>query len=162
MNELPEFWRAAVYHPLTVHFPIALLLTATVFKAIALVVQKEVWQSGGSYLLYAGTIGAWVAIYTGDLADGAVSRTLCDPTVLKAHENGAYVMAWLFTAAAIVDLTFLLGLVKWKLKMLHALVLLIMLTGSGYLVYVGDLGAKLVYQQGAGVYHPGEDCGEFE
>lgn len=37
----------------------------------------------------------------------------------------------------------------------------LMLIGSGYLVYIRHLGAQLVYQQAAGVYHPSEDCSEF-
>ncbi len=96
MNQLPEFWRAEIWHPLSVHFPIALLIVALLFKVIALKHKGEVWCQGGSILLFAGTVGAWIAIYTGLMADEAVTRTICDPTVLEDHENSAFVMAWLF------------------------------------------------------------------
>jgi len=161
MAQLPEFLRTEVYHPLTVHFPIVLLLIATAFKVIALFVKREVWQLGGRILLAAGVIAAWAAIYTGDLADGIVSRQICDPTVLYSHEQFAYTVAWLFTAAAFVEG---LSLTVRKLggKWVSISIVLLMLAGSGFLTYVGHLGAKLVYQQAAGVYVPSKDCSEFE
>ena len=75
----PTFWRTEVWHPLSVHFPIAILLLATIAKTIALLLrgdQKPFWQKAGSYLLYLGVITAWVAIYTGDLAYCFVSRKI--------------------------------------------------------------------------------------
>ncbi len=161
---LPEFWRAEVFHPLSVHFPIALLLVAFLFKLIALVSKREVWMQGGSILLLLGTLGIWIAIYTGNLADGIVTRNICDPTVLKDHENMAYITAWLFTSALIIDL------LKFsrnkhlleRRRLLSIFCILILTAGSGFLMYVGHLGATLVYQQAAGVYQPSEDCAEFE
>lgn len=161
MNELPEFWRTEIWHPLVVHFPIALLIIASLFKILTLFLKEQTWKQGGSVLLLLGTLGVWLAIYTGNLADGIVSRTLCDPTVLKAHENSAYALAWLFTAAFLLDAAHLFKLFKSDAKWLKLSVIILMLTGSGFLVYAGHLGAQLVYQQGAGVYMPSEDCVEF-
>ena len=104
MTELPDFWRTEVFHPLSVHFPIALLTIAFVFKAIGIWSYKETWKLGGSILLATGLAGLWISIYTGNLADGIVSRKICDPTVLKDHQNAAYVTAWIFTAAMAFDL----------------------------------------------------------
>lgn len=112
-------------------------------------------------MLITGTLTAWIAIYTGNLADGAVSRTICDPTVLKSHENAAYTMSWLFTGAVIIDIIYQIKNSSFN-RILLVLTLILMLTGSGYLTYTGHLGASLVYQQGAGVYKPTEDCSEFE
>lgn len=162
MEQVPEFWRTEVYHPLSAHFPVALLLVALLFKLVALGFKKEVWILGGTVLLILGTIGIWIAIYTGNLADGIVSRKICDPTVLKEHQNMAYVTAWLFTASALLELLKFLksGLIIQK-RLLTIFSILIMAVGSGFLIYVGHLGANLVYQQGAGVYHPSGDCAEF-
>lgn len=161
MTELPEFWRTEIWHPLVVHFPIALLLVASLFKVLNLFLKGQTWKRGGSALLLLGTFGAWIAIYTGNLADGIVSRALCDPTVLKAHENSAYTLAWLFTAAFLLDAAHVFKLFKSYAKWLKLIVIILMLIGSGFIVYTGHLGAKLVYQQGAGVYMPSEDCVEF-
>lgn len=160
MTELPEFWRTEVYHPLSVHFPIVLLLMATLFKLIGLWSSKLTWDQGGRLLLILGVIGAWVAIYTGDMADGIVSRQLCDPTVLKDHENLATITAWIFSVALLLDLL-IKYLEKLKNKIFYIILVLLMLAGSGTLTYVGHLGAQLVYQQAAGVNVPSEDCSEF-
>lgn len=161
MTELPDFWRTEVFHSLSVHFPIVLLLFATLFKIIGLWSFKTTWDYGGRVLLIFGVIGVWISIYTGDLADGIVSRELCDPTVLKEHENFAYTTAWLFTAVLIVELlSVYVELIKTKI--VSVILVLIMLTGSATLTYVGHLGAKLVYEQAAGVNIPSEDCSEFE
>lgn len=123
---------------------------------------KSMWSFGGSALLYFGTIAAWVAIYTGDLADGIVSRELCDPTVLKDHENAAFNTVWIFTVATVLDLLIFTGSSILKKRFFGWLVVLFMSIGTGFLAYSGHLGATLVYQQAAGVYTPDDDCAEFE
>jgi uncharacterized membrane protein len=163
MDELMA-WRTEAWHPLTVHFPVALLLVATLAKVIALVLKPgraAFWDRMGSYLLYAGSVGAWLSIYTGDLADGIVSRKLCDPTVLKSHEIAGYNLAYLFTGAVVLDLNRSLRWIKVYSKLLAAIIVLLMLVGSGYLVYTGHLGARLVYEQAGGVSVPPSDCAGF-
>ena len=160
MVELPDFWRTEVYHPLSVHFPIVLLLIATLFRIIGLWSSRITWDQGGRLLLILGVIGVWIAVYTGDLADGIVSRQLCDPTVLKDHENMAFTTAWIFTAALFLD--FLRRFVEFfKNRVVSIILVLLMVTGSGTLTFVGHLGAELVYQQAAGVNVPSDDCSEF-
>ncbi|WP_408914507.1 DUF2231 domain-containing protein [Christiangramia sp. SM2212] len=133
---------------------------ATLFKLIGLWSSKITWDHGGRFLLLLGVIGVWIAIYTGDLADGIVSRQLCDPTVLKEHENFAYTTAWIFTATLILE--FLMKYVDLlKNRITSVLLVILILAGSGTLTYVGHLGAELVYQQAAGVNIPSEDCSEF-
>lgn len=162
MEQVPDFWRTEVFHPLSVHFPIALLVVAFLFKIIALRYKREVWERGGTVLLGLGVIGIWVAIFTGNLADGIVSRKLCDPTVLKEHENMAWITAWLFTAGTVIDLLRYIKLPLFKSRVFLVVVLLILTGSTALLTYVGHLGATLVYQQAAGVYVPSSDCTEFE
>jgi|SRR5690606_65036 len=161
MQEVPEFWRTEIWHPLSVHLPIALLLVATFFKLFERILKKEYLNKGGNILLLIGVIGAWAAIYTGDLADGVVGRKICDPTVLKSHENASYTTTWIFTSAFIAVVILSTEIIKKFRSLLKWLVVLLMFVGSGFLLYTGHLGAELVYQQGAGVYHPSKDCGEF-
>lgn len=161
MNELPDFWRTEIWHPLSVHFPLTLLLLATVILIAGSLVKKKFFIETGNLLLLLGSLGAWMAIYTGNMADGIVSRQICDPTVLKNHEENAYMVAWLFSGASLFVVTEYLGFVKKLKKIIKVFVLLLALAGSGFLVYTGHLGAGLVYQQAAGVYHPSDDCSEF-
>lgn len=162
MEQIPEFWRTEVFHPLSVHFPIALLVVAFCFKTIALGYRREVWERGGTILLGLGVVAIWIAIFTGNLADGIVSRQLCDPTVLKQHENLAWTTAYIFTAGLAVDLLRLLKFPLFKNLFFLISAVIILAVGTGYLVYVGHLGARLVYEQAAGVYTPSADCAEFE
>lgn len=160
-----SFWRTEVWHPLTVHFPIALLLAATFSLFVSFFLGKaraSSWQNASAGLLLAGCAGAWLAIYTGDMADGIVSRQICDPTVLKDHENASYTMALLFTTAAGLNLVAFSRFVANSLKKwIPYLICLLLFIGSGFLVYTGHLGATLVYQQGAGVNKPSGDCADF-
>lgn len=160
------FWRTEIWHPLSVHFPIALLLFATLTLLVSFFLKefnKRPWEIAASLLLFSGCLAAWIAIYTGNLADGIVARKICDPTVLKDHEIAGQTMTYLFTGAALLNMLVLTNLLKSQLRILtFYLSFLLMLTGSGYLIYTSHLGASLVYQQGAGVYNHSVDCAEYE
>lgn len=162
MEQIPDFWRTEVFHPLSVHFPIALLVVAFLFKIVSLRYSREVWERGGTILLILGVITLWVAIFTGDLADGIVARKLCDPTILKDHENMAWTTAWLFTVGLGVELLRQLKYPIFNSLLFRLLMILLLAIGNGTLAYTGHLGATLVYQQAAGVYTPSENCAEFE
>jgi uncharacterized membrane protein len=160
METIPDFWRTEVFHALSVHFPIVLLFFATIFKLLSFFFRKLFFTDSAALLLILGTLGVWIAMYTGDLADGVVARQLCDPTILKDHENMAWITAWLFTSATGIEIFSRLKKII-KFPFFKIIQLFIMLAGTVVLLYVGHLGATLVYQQGAGVYHPMEDCKEF-
>src|SRR6056297_3867793 len=98
MNQLPDFWRTEIYHPLTVHLPLVALILSTFFIILSLFIKRSHWFKMGSLLLIIGTAGAWIAVYTGNMADSVVAREICDPTVLENHENTAYLVSWIFTA----------------------------------------------------------------
>lgn len=158
-------WPQELWHPLTVHFPIALLFFATIIRLVALLLKNQrryITETLASLLLIGGSLSAWLSIYTGDIADGAVARNLCDPTILKSHEIASYTMAYIFTSAALLYLiSRCLGLNKQLALILRFSVILLMIVGCGYLVYGAHLGASLVYDQGAGVNKPGADCSGF-
>ena len=160
----PTFWRTETWHPLTVHFPISFLLLATFAMLVALFLkgtQAHFWYRAGAYLLYVGCLMAWVSIYTGGLADGIVSRKICDPTVLKDHEIAADNMAYIVSAATLLVLALRLNLVRVKTRLLQVVAVLLMVVGSGFLAYAGHLGASVVYQQAGGVNVPAGDCAGF-
>ncbi|MBD1396722.1 hypothetical protein H9Q13_06045 [Pontibacter sp. JH31] len=160
----PTFWRTEIWHPLTLHFPIALLLFATVAKVVAAVIKGEqqlFWQKVGSLLLFVGGVTVWIAVYTGDMAEGIVARKICDPTLLKRHESASLNLAWLFTAAVALQLLLSLHIVRVYLRALRLLTLLLMLLGSAYLIYASHLGAQVVYEQAGGVNVPASDCAGY-
>lgn len=160
-----DFMRPEVWHALSVHFPIALLPVATITQLISFFVKDNIrqWQVAASLLLLTGCLLAWVAVYTGGIADGIVARKICDPTVLKDHEISGQTMTWLFTAAFLSHVVFLSDIIRESRRRFVAyLAFLLMLIGTGYLVYTGHIGATLVYDQGAGVKNHSVDCSEYE
>ena len=160
-------WRTEVFHPLSVHFPIVLLLIGTISFLSYLLLRKNKTAAfllpASRLLLWLGVVSVWVAIYTGDQAGGVVTRQLCDPTILKQHENYAYWIGYIFTLGTLLE-TSVVGLKKKHVAFTKPIMIIscvLFILGTGFLMYVGHLGASLVYQQGAGVYHPSEDCHEF-
>jgi uncharacterized membrane protein len=163
---MPDFWRKELWHPVTVHFPIALLLGATFFLLTSFFCKaqyKKLFSSCSFFLLVLGAAGAWVGIYTGDMADGIVARKLCDPTVLKDHELAAQTMTYLFTGAAVINVLLYFKVLRSRLQVISPYVIFAcMLIGSVFLVRAGHLGALIVYQQGGGVYKHTVDCDEYK
>jgi uncharacterized membrane protein len=167
MADIPSIWRVELIHPLVVHFPVVLLLCGTLaWLAGQWVAENGRWaflRPAGRLMLGVGAASAWAAVYTGHLADAEVVRTLCDPTVVEAHEEYATLAAAIFTGAVVVDFASLLidALKRWRTP-IAVVVALALIAGATLLGYVGHLGSTLVYQQGAAVYHPTEMCTEFE
>lgn len=166
MSSVPDLWRAELWHPMIVHFPITLLLGATVLRWFCHTIGKSRYPAcmpASRGMLVAGTLFAWAAIYSGSIADSIVTRTLCDPTILENHEQVSILIGYIFTIAMILDLVHSRwNWADWKGTLGKWAISILLLAGSAGLAYTAHLGASLVYQQGAAVYHPTDGCTEFE
>lgn len=167
MPEAPDMWRVELIHPLMVHFPIVLLICGTLAWVAGSWVDREGrWgflKPAGRLAIAAGAVLAWAAVYTGDLANAEVARSLCDPTVKKDHENLAYIVSGIFSGAIAVDLaTFYFDLKDKVRTAITWFVGLTLVAASALMGYVGHLGGELVYSQAAAVYRPSPECTEFE
>jgi len=161
MNELPELWRTEIWHPLSVHFPLAIVLLGSFLLVFGFFAQRPFLNKMAKLLLVLGTVGLFLAIYTGNIADSVVSRKICDPTVLKTHEVNAYIVAWLFSIVSAMVIMEHFGFFKKFNRLLQIALVALSIIGSVFLAYTGHLGATLVYQQAAGVHIPSENCNEF-
>ncbi|MEK6479021.1 DUF2231 domain-containing protein [Catalinimonas sp. 4WD22] len=165
MNEIPSIWRTELWHPLSVHFPIAILSFASVVGMAYLLFKKRDFapylRFTLSLLLWCGVALFWLAFLTGQEAYSIVVRQICDPHVLKNHLFWAYISGASFSLATALDILVRLISLKFKNWLVIGSVVL-MVGGSVCIAYVGHLGARLVYQQAAGVYQPSENCIEFE
>ncbi|AWW29463.1 MULTISPECIES: DUF2231 domain-containing protein [Echinicola] len=163
MGDIPSIWRTETWHPLSVHFPIAFLLLATL---VCLVIyfasgeQRKFLQYCRAGLLMIGTVTIWIAIYTGSLAYNVVVRKICDPQMLGEHQWYAYASAITYSTAMFTEWVLYLKIISKNKLLVHAITILLIIGAFG-LGYAGHLGASVVYQQGAGVYQPTEDCVEF-
>lgn len=166
MNEISAIWKTELWHPLSVHFPIAFLILSTVIGVLVYLFGKRYsftihLKFTMSLLLWSGTILLWLAFYTGKLAYSIEVRRICDPFVLKNHLYWANVTSFVFSAATLAD--FIQKIVLSKLqKWLMPVTIILMIAGSICLGYTGHLGASLVYGQGAGVHQPASDCSDYK
>lgn len=81
-------WEAL--HPAVVHFPIALLLVVPILVVLALVQrrQRPGLSQAALVLLLLGTVGAWVAVQTGEAAEERAEGVPGIGEVLEEHEHG--------------------------------------------------------------------------
>ncbi|MBS1793760.1 MAG: hypothetical protein JSS81_07895 [Acidobacteria bacterium] len=87
-------------HPAIVHFPIALLLIAPVLVVAGLIFEKHgrPFMISAFILMLAGTVGAFVAVATGDAASELAERVAGVENVLESHEELAETTRNVFAA----------------------------------------------------------------
>jgi len=149
MPFLPDW--APNLHPLIVHFPIALLISALLFDLLALIFRKVNWlryAAGSLYIL--GALAAAVAYLTGRQAADAVNvPAMANPTLTEHADLGLYTV-WFFGIYGLARL-FLL----WKkLSQKSVVSFVVFLVGAAgiYLLYeTAEHGAELVFRHGVGV-----------
>lgn len=174
--QIPTFWREEVYHPLTVHFPLALLTAGSVVEVTRIWLREgrfaHILKNAAAVMILLGAFTSWASIYTGGVAEDVVNKIICDPTATNAHEATAWYTTYLFSFLASVfvlrDLLIARGKIsfsalsdyqKWAIRLCWAA---LMIGGLVLLFRTGHSGAELVYQQGAGTYRASESCEEFE
>ncbi|MEN8165325.1 MAG: DUF2231 domain-containing protein [Acidobacteriota bacterium] len=143
-------------HPLVVHFPIALLVTALFFDLSALISRKRRWLDHGATLLYClAGIGGAAAWFSGlRAADAMWSMPGAAQAALSEHQD-----LGLYTMAATVGLAAFRLFVAWlarkdtrtpvglfRLVALFAAFAVVALAGL-----TADHGGALVYKHGMGV-----------
>lgn len=91
-------------HPLVVHFPIALLLTAPLFVALGALRGREgkPLLISALVLMSLGTIGTFVAVATGEAAGRVAERTPEINAVLERHEELAEATRITFSILTVV------------------------------------------------------------
>lgn len=133
-------------HPLVVHFPIALLLTAVGLDVAALLVRRPAWHRVALWNLTLGTLGAGLAVLTGLRAEDVAKHSFEIWQVITLHKRLGIT-------------TLILGLmtVSWRLahrdrlsSRARLITTWISLTMAGTLAWGAYLGGRLVYEFGVG------------
>lgn len=91
-------------HPLFVHFPIALLLMYSLIKIIPFQkwVPQIAWVDVRRISLLAGSLGAMVALYTGEIAEHLIKP---NHPIVEAHSTFATTATWLYVALLLGELS---------------------------------------------------------
>ncbi len=158
-----SFWSLPPYpgwdglHPLVIHFPIALLLVAPIFVALALILgRRGRWAAPMALaLLVIGTGFALIARETGEAAAALVDQSPSISAVLDQHEDLAEATVAAFSALTALYALILLAQWKWpKLASarihipVHGVFLLLLLAASVILANTGHQGGRLVHEFG--------------
>lgn len=148
------------FHPLLVHFPIALLIAALLFDAITWVWKRESFTEAGFGIQVLAVLGAVVAVLSGNQAEEAVEHLPGIHEVLELHERLGQVLLW--AGLAVIALRIFMRWRRWEGRGAKG-VLVVLSLGLAVLVGVtGFYGGRLVYEFGAGVepvmrqFPPGE------
>lgn len=144
-------------HPLVVHFPIALLMTALFLDGVALVFKRPGLHRVALWNFGLGTLGAAVAVLTGLQAARIAKHSFEIHQVMELHRK-----------LGIATLILGVLVVGWRLfKRDHLtargrfLTLLAMLAMAGTLAFGAHLGGRLVYEFGVGGVY-GKSSGGIE
>jgi uncharacterized membrane protein len=143
---LPGLKAALNYHPIFVHFPIALWFAALLFELLAVWRASDEMQRTASRMLYLGTLAAVVTALTGLAAENSVPPGVAQ-RVVGIHQALMLVSTSFGLALCIfafsVRQNFTAQLRKFMLLGLSILALLV--------IFGADRGAQLVYEYGSAV-----------
>jgi len=134
-------------HPLFVHFPIALFLSAIAFYSIGSLLRKEELLIAGKWVLYLGTLAAAATVSTGLRAAETVSHVEGTHTLMMIDQYfgitdlslGALLSLWLFFSKANIP------------TQGRSLFLIVLFLLGILLVQGADLGGRMVFLNGVGV-----------
>jgi uncharacterized membrane protein len=143
-------------HPAIVHFPIALLLTATLFDAGCLVLRSQLWLDRAAVaLMMLGGLSLGAAYLSGQrAAEAAAPVTGAAQGILADHEDLALLSLTLWSAAIVLRL-FVSWLGRHDLEVqlgIFRLAALVLAFAGVFLVVATALhGGQLVHVYGVGV-----------
>ena len=133
-------------HPLVVHFPIALLLTALLTDLLAVALKRPSLHPIALWNLGLGTAGAAVAVLTGLQAEDIGKHSFEIWQVIERHKR-----------LGIITLILGVGLLAWRLSRRDRLTprarwmtIAVMLIMALTVTFGARLGGRLVYEFGVG------------
>lgn len=146
---IPEW--APNLHPLMVHFPIALLISAVGLNLLALVLRRVDWLKNATASLFIlGAISAGVTYLTGRQAADSIDLPTDAYSVLSEHADLALLTLILYGVVAAINAFFLWKSFDVKPWFLYG-TFLAAAGGLYFLVETGEHGGELVFRHGAGI-----------
>ncbi len=143
---LPGLQHLQNLHPLVVHFPIALLVSAALFYALAWIFRKDTLTATGFCLLIVGALSACVAAGTGLYAeDGVMVSFSVREHLLDVHEQ--FMLA---TTGLSIILSIWAIIARPFPKKGRPIFLLLFLALLVVMTLGADYGARMVYDYNAG------------
>lgn len=141
--------RMYYFHPVIVHFTIALLSVAVISDFLYLITKKETFYQVANWMLAIGVTCAVGAVLTGNQAASRVEVSGEIETLVQTHRNSGQITMWSFVVLTALRFLFIkLRLfqkpAKWIYYLFSVAALLL-------LFRTGLLGGEMVYIHGVGV-----------
>ena len=133
-------------HPLVVHFPIALVLSAFLVDVLALILKRPHLHRVALWNLCLGTAGAAAAVWTGLQAHDVAKHSFEIWEVMELHEKLGITTLILGLMACGLRLG-MRDRLGWRLRVFAMLLMLAMVST---LAYGAFLGGRLVFEFGVG------------
>jgi len=134
-------------HPLTVHFPIALLFTSVFFDLMGMLTDNNNFRQTGWWLLLLGLIGGTVAAGFGMWTEEQIEAMGVPEAAVDRHEAFAVTTMIVFAVLAVFR-WWRRG--RWSARD-RVVYLSVAMAGLLLLGITGFYGGELVYRYGAGV-----------
>ena len=131
-------------HPMLVHFPIALLLTALAFEILGLLLKKKMWQDAAVLLYGAAALALPLVVRTG--LNELHEHNLHHP-VAELHEELGLATMW----TVLASLPALWAIHIKRRPWFAAVFVVLLLTASILVGLTAYNGGRLVYEYGVGV-----------
>ena len=134
------------FHPIFVHFPIALLMAAFLVETLALFLRRPEWSRVSFWCLGLGVLGAAGAVLTGRQAMAVAKHSMEIYRIMELHERlgyGVLALTVLVTGCRILTRDQISRRMRWLLWLVLAATCAVMAFGA-------HLGGRLVYEFGVG------------
>src|SRR5262245_44880959 len=139
------------FHPLVIHFPIVLVLTAAVVDLVDVAFERSVWLKAATTTLYVtGALSLIVAFLTGLQAQGTVLVPGMAYPVLGEHRMWAFITMTYCIVVAALRLLVLRG-ADGRSRRRRVALLGIGLVSVVLVQQTAERGARLVYEYGTGI-----------
>ncbi len=134
-------------HPMVVHFPIALLTTFLILEILSLILKSESLKTGASWMLYAGTLGAFGAVLAGFRAAATLEHSDEIHAIIESHEHLGLVVLLIAVILSLWRIVFKRKLAgSWWIVYLALSIIMVIVMSFG-----ADLGGLMVYTHGVGI-----------
>ena len=149
MTEVFEY-TVPLWHPIVVHFPVALLATAALASVVGVVHRTAFWRSVAVLLLGLGSAGAALAFFSGEAMEEQAEGVPIVDKLVELHEDMgrltliAAVLAWVgssVVAYLVRDSTARQGSPLWARLVVAALALV----AAGLALWTGHIGGTMVW-----------------